>query len=98
LIAERGKRSLATTTTVLPATSAGATALTKPRRLESCGATIATMPVGSGTEMLKYGPATGLALPVTCANLSAQPAYQTQRSIASSTCAPATAADTPSAC
>ena len=42
--------------------------------------------------MLKYGPATGLALPATCANLSAQPAYQTQRSIASSTCAPAAAA------
>ena len=52
---------------------------------------IATTPVGSGTEMLKYGPATGLALPATCANLSAQPAYQTQLSIASSTWAAATA-------
>ena len=58
---------------------------------------IATTPVGSGTEMLKYGPATGLALPATCAYLSAQPAYQTQRSMAVSTCAVATAADTPSA-
>ena len=46
---------------------------------------IATTPVGSGTEMLKYGPATGFALPATWANLSAHPAYQTQRSIASST-------------
>ena len=46
---------------------------------------IATTPVGSGTEKLKYGPATGFADPATCANLSAQPAYQTQRSMASST-------------
>ena len=60
LIAESGNRSLATTTTVLPATSAGATAETRPSSDESCGATIATTPVGSGTEMLKYGPATGL--------------------------------------
>ena len=65
LIADSGKRSLATTTTVFPATSAGATALTKPSRPLSCGATIATTPVGSGTEMLKYGPATGFAFPTT---------------------------------
>ena len=46
--------------------------------------------------MLKYGPATGFALPATCAYLSVQPAYQTQRSIASSTWAAAAAAVTPS--
>jgi hypothetical protein len=36
---------------------------------------------------LKYGAATGFEEPSTCAYLSAQPAYQTQRSIASSTSA-----------
>ena len=36
---------------------------------------------GLGVERLKYGPATGLALPTTWAILSAQPAYQTSRSI-----------------
>ena len=34
---------------------------------------------------LKYGPATGFAEPSTCASLSAQPAYQTTRSIARAT-------------
>ena len=70
---------------MLPVTSGGATADTNPSRDESCGAITATTPVGSGTEMLKYGPATGFALPVTWACLSVHPAYQTQRSIASST-------------
>ena len=46
--------------------------------------------------MLKYGPATGLPLPATCENLSHHPAYQIQVSIASSTWAAATAAETPS--
>ena len=46
---------------------------------------MATTPVGSGSEKLKYGPATGLAEPATWANLSAQPAYQTMRSIDSPT-------------
>ncbi|MNJ01798.1 hypothetical protein D3C73_1615480 [compost metagenome] len=36
--------------------------------------------------MLKYGPETGFALPATWAYLSHHPAYQTQRSMASSTC------------
>ena len=40
-----------------------------------------TTPVGSGTVKLKYGPATGFDEPSTCASLSAQPAYQTKRSI-----------------
>src|SRR5690606_18571401 len=97
LIAESGCASSATTTTVLPATSAGATTRTSPSRLaEPCGATIATTPVGSGTERLKNGPATGLPAPATCTNLSAQPAYQTQVSIAASTWRPASAGETPS--
>src|SRR6516162_9510558 len=75
-----GQRSLATATTVLPLTTAGATTETKPSRLEACGAITATTPVGSGSEKLKYGPATGLAAPRTWASLSDQPAYQTQRS------------------
>src|SRR5690606_5960940 len=93
---ESGKRSLAIATTVLPVTSAGASTDTRPSSAESCGATTATTPVGSGTEMLKYGPETGFALPASCEYLSHQPAYQTPRSMAASTCAPATAALTPS--
>ena len=74
-----------TTTTVLPVTIAGATTLTSPSSDDSCGARTATTPVGSGVERLKNGPATGLAPPTTWVILSAQPAYQTRRSIASST-------------
>ena len=96
LIAESGYCSLATTTTVFPATRAGATTDTRPSSAESCGATMATTPVGSGTEMLKYGPETGFAFPATWAYLSHQPAYQTQRSIASSTCAVAAEDEMPS--
>src|SRR3978361_514812 len=73
----------ASTTTVLPVTTAGAITLARPRK--DAGATTPTTPVGSGAEMLKKGPATGLAAPVTWAILSDQPAYQTQRSIAAST-------------
>ena len=51
----------------------------------SSGASTPTTPVGSGTVKLKYGPATGLEPPSTCGSLSAQPAYQTTRSIARST-------------
>jgi hypothetical protein len=69
---------------VLPVTIAGATTLTRPSS-GSAGATTPTTPVGSGAEMLKYGPATGFAPPCTVAILSDQPAYQTQRSIDSST-------------
>src|SRR5271154_7100028 len=90
-----GKRSLASTTTLLPVTTAGATTEMKPSRLEACGAITATTPVGSGTEKLKYGPATGLADPRIWAILSVQPAYQTQRSIAASTTASACRADRP---
>ncbi len=90
-----GDVSLAITTTVLPDTIAGATTPTRPTSASS-GATIATTPVGSGTEMLKYGPLTALALPATCTYLSAQPAYQTQVSIAASTWAFAAEAGTPS--
>ena len=46
---------------------------------------MATTPVGSGIVKLKYGPATGFAPPSTWASLSAQPAYQTTRSIERST-------------
>src|SRR5271166_5019170 len=60
-----GERSLASATTVLPLTTAGAITETKPSRLEACGAITATTPVGSGSEKLKYGPATGLAAPRT---------------------------------
>ena len=77
--------------------STGASVLTKPSRLESWGARMATTPVGSGSEKLKYGPAIGLAEPATCANLSAQPAYQTMRSIDSSTTAERGVAARPSA-
>src|SRR6476619_1017210 len=87
-----------TTTTVLPVTIAGATTLTRPSRLDVWGASTATTPVGSGVEMLKNGPATGLALPTTWVILSAQPAYQTRRSIAASTALPAAAAVPPSPC
>src|SRR6185437_2739458 len=74
-MADSGCLSSATTTTTLPVTIAGATTATSPSSEDPpCGAMAATTPVGSGTEMLKYGPATGFALPVTCAYLSAQPA------------------------
>ena len=60
-----------------------------PRARGSGGARIATTPVGSGIVKLKYGPATGFAPPSTWASLSAQPAYQTTRSIERSTSSPA---------
>ena len=60
---------------------------TSPSSGGSSGARTPTTPVGSGTVKLKYGPATGFAEPSTCASLSAQPAYQTTRSIARSTSA-----------
>src|SRR5688500_19594100 len=85
-----------TTTTVLPVTMTGATTETRPSRLDCCGAITATTPVGSGAERLKNGPATGLAPPTTWALLSAQPAYQTSRSIAASTAFSARAAVSPS--
>src|SRR6185437_10512962 len=75
----------ASTTTVLPLTMAGATTETNPSNGARWGASTATTPVGSGSEKLKYGPATGLDEPRTWAILSAQPAYQTQRSMAAST-------------
>jgi hypothetical protein len=53
-MAGSGRSSLEeTTTTVLPVTMAGAITLTRPSRLDSCGARTATTPVGSGAEMLK---------------------------------------------
>src|SRR5256714_5939142 len=80
-----GRSGAARTTAVLPVTITGASTLTRPSRLESGGATMPTTPAGSGEERLKNGPATGLAAPITWAILSAQPAYQTHRSIAAST-------------
>src|SRR5262249_29878749 len=79
-----------TRTAVLPVTITGASTDTSPSSGPS-GAMIATTPDGSGVEKLKNGPETGFADPVTCANLSAHPAYQTQRSTAASTSAPAAA-------
>ena len=63
----------------------GASTLASPSSPASGGASTATTPVGSGTLRLKYGPATALAPPATCATLSGQPAYQTQRSMAAAT-------------
>src|SRR5215212_2661512 len=80
-----GRASDATTTHELPVATTGASTLTSPSSADSCGASTATTPVGSGTEKSKYGPATGFAVPRTAVTLSAQPAYQTQRSIAAST-------------
>ena len=53
--------------------------------------------MGSGTEKLKYGPATGLDDPSTWVNLSDHPAYQTHRSMAASTARAAARAVSPSA-
>src|SRR5688500_3862696 len=84
-IAASGCGSDATTTAAFPPTTTGASRETRPASAGSSGARIATTPVGSGTVKLKYGPATGLEEPSTCASLSAQPAYQTTRSIAAAT-------------
>ena len=65
--------------------------------MTSSGAMIPTTPVGSGTLKLKYRPATGLTVPISCGYLSAQPAYQTHRSIAASTRRAALGRVTPSA-
>src|SRR5262245_21051311 len=96
VIAGSGRSADAATTTVLPLITTGATTLSSPSRLDSWGASTATTPVGSGVDRLKNGPATGLALPMTWASLSAQPAYQTRRSIDSSSTLPAAAAVLPS--
>src|SRR4051794_25357456 len=85
------------TTTAFPTTSGGATRDTSPRSDDVSGATIPTTPVGSGIVKLKYGAATGFEAPRTCAILSAQPAYQTQRSIDRPTTSRATVSLTPSA-
>src|SRR3954447_19437898 len=74
----------------------GARTETSPSKEESWGASTATTPVASGKEKSKYGPATGLLEPTTWASLSAQPAYQTQRSIDASTTARALLIDSPS--
>ena len=83
--AASGCDSDATTTAALPPTITGAIRETSPASAGSSGASTATTPVGSGIEKLKYGPETGLEEPITWASLSAQPAYQTTRSIAAST-------------
>ena len=72
-------------TMAFPPTAAGASRETTPSSGDSSGASNPTTPVGSGTVKLKYGPATGFDVPSTCASLSAQPAYQTTRSIERST-------------
>src|SRR3954465_2894321 len=83
--AASGLDSDATTTATLPPTITGASRATSPPSAGSSGARTPTTPVGSGMVKLKYGAATALAPPNTCASLSAQPAYQTTRSIADST-------------
>ena len=97
MIAGSGRSSLATTTAVFPVAITGAITLESPSRLDSAGAMTATTPVGSGRLKLKYGPATGLDPPATCATLSGQPAYQTHRSITAATVLRAAAAEIPSA-
>src|SRR5437764_9448762 len=84
-IAASGCVSDATATTAFPPTSGGSRRVTSPSSAGSSGQRTATTPVGSGTVKLKYGPATGFDEPSTCASLSAQPAYQTTRSIDRST-------------
>src|SRR5690606_18487623 len=91
-----GRCSLLTTTAALPVTRTGASTLTRPSSEDRWGASTATTPVGSGTDRLKYGPATGLAAPATWATLSVHPAYQTHRSIAAETTASASRALSPS--
>ncbi len=71
---------------MFPVAITGASTLARPSRPAPGGASTATTPVGSGTLRLKYGPATGLAPPATCATLSGQPAYHTHRSMAAATC------------
>src|SRR3954451_2042972 len=92
-----GRDSDASTTAALPDTTTGASRLTRPSSELVSGATIPTTPVGSGIVKLKYGAATGFEAPSTCAILSAQPAYQTQRSTDRPTTSRATASLTPSA-
>src|SRR5262245_1634725 len=92
-----GRVSDVSTTTALPATTGGASRETSPSSDDVSGATIPTTPEGSGMVKLKYGAATGFDDPRTWAILSAQPAYQTQRSIARSTTVSARAVRSPSA-
>ena len=92
-----GRSSLAITTTVLPTAMGAKTAFTNPSSDESCAATTPTTPLGTGTEKLKKGPATGLDEPRTWAILSVQPAYQTIRSIDLDTRVWASLAERPSA-
>src|SRR5437764_2887406 len=96
-IAASGRDSDATTTAPFPPTKTGASRETSPSSGGSSGTRTPTTPVGSGTVKLKYGPATGFAEPSTCASLSAQPAYQTQRSTAACTSAasPTSSANSP---
>src|SRR6185436_293478 len=84
-IAASGWESEAIATTAFPPTRAGTRRETSPSSGGSSGAITATTPVGSGSVKLKYGPATGFDEPSTWGSLSAQPAYQTTRSIARST-------------
>src|SRR5690349_17279693 len=81
-MAGRGEASLASTTTVLPPTSAGANRDTRPSNDGASGATMPTTPTASGEVTFQYGPATGFSAPDTCCTLSVQPAYQTHRSMA----------------
>src|SRR5262245_35781667 len=92
-----GRVSDARTSAALPATSGGASRETRPSSDDVSGATTPTTPVGSGIVKLKYDAATGFDDPRTWAILSAQPAYQTQRSMARATTSRAFASRRPSA-
>ena len=71
----------AITIAAFPAEITGSSSETIASRGRSSGTTMATVPIGSGIENTKYGPATGCLPPSTDAILSVQPAKHTQRSI-----------------
>src|SRR5262245_26936563 len=74
LTAHNGFVSEARMTQVFPPAIAGDIEETNPIKEFSWGATSATTPVGSGTEKLKCGEATGFTVPNICWYLSHQPA------------------------
>src|SRR5688572_8541369 len=71
--AQSGFFSLASTTQVFPPAITGAITDTSPSNAFDCGAIMLTTPIGSGTEKLKCGVATGFTALNTCWYLSHQP-------------------------
>jgi hypothetical protein len=74
VIATQGSCSAAITTHALPPVITGAISEINPNSGDPSGAMTPTTPVGSGVEYENYGLKTGLALPMTAASLSVQPA------------------------